>query len=465
VLATGGGACKHGGMAEVGRGGPPTSARRGPDTDDGLRGASGQSASEIELVSTRDFKAAPHPGKRRHWWHVPRFLRRGLVVIIFLLIVEYLVIPELLLAKKSIHALEHVNIALLLLGLGLEVLAQLAYAKLTLVLLPPDSLSLSKGFRINVAALGVSHVLPGGTAGGTGLGYRLMTTNGVKGTDVAFAAASQGIGSAVVLNAMLWLALVVSIPINGFRPVYVTVAIISAVLLALFAALVVGFAEGRGWAANALRYLARRVRFIREDRMENAVRHIAYRLHSLGDNRALLTKGVVWAASNWLLDATCLWVCLAAFNYALNPIDLFVAYGVGNVLAAIPLTPGGLGPVEAAVPAVLRGFGVPIGIGALAVLGWRLFSFWLPIPAGAGCWVSLRVGRGASWPERRAALGSLTAEARGASASRETEVGRADDEATPPATVEEAAEPAPRLVRHPRWLARLDRWGWFAERR
>ncbi len=280
VLATGGGACKHGGMAEVGRSGPPRSARRGPDTAGG--GPGGTSASEIELVSTRDFTAAPRPGKRRNWWHVPRFLRRGLVVIIFLLIVEYLVIPELLLAKKSIHALEHVNIALLLLGLGLEVLAQLAYAKLTLVLLPPDSLSLSKGFRINVAALGVSHVLPGGTAGGTGLGYRLMTTNGVKGTDVAFAAASQGIGSAVVLNAMLWLALVVSIPINGFRPVYVTVAIISAVLLALFAALVVGFAEGRGWAANALRYLARRVRFIPEDRMENAVRHIAQPASLLG---------------------------------------------------------------------------------------------------------------------------------------------------------------------------------------
>lgn len=409
----------------------------------------------------------------RRWWHLPRFLRRGLVIIVFLLIVEYLVIPELLLAKRSIHALEHVNIGLLLIGLALEVLAQLAYARLTLVLLPPNALSFSKVFRINIAALGVSHVLPGGTAGGTGLGYRLMTTNGVKGTDVAFQAATQGIGSAVLLNAMLWLALVISIPINGFRPVYVTVAIITAVLLGLFAALVLGFAEGKGWAANALRYLGRRVRFIGEERMEGAVGHIAYRLHSLRGNRALLLKGVFWGAANWLLDAACLWVCLAAFNYELNPVDLFVAYGVGNVLAAIPLTPGGLGPVEAAVPAVLRGFGVPIGIGALAVLGWRLYNFWLPIPAGAGCWVSLRVGRGASWTERRAALGSLTTEARGASVSpapggvppggtgapeetgRPEDVGRIeDDEKTP--------KP---LRRQAGWLGRLHRFGWFAERR
>jgi len=391
-----------------------------------------------------------------------------LVIIVVLLIVEYLVIPELLLAKRSIHALEHVNIGLLLVGLVLEVLAQLAYAQLTQVLLPPNALSFSKIFRINIAALGVSHVLPGGTAGGTGLGYRLMTTNGVKGTDVAFQAATQGIGSAVLLNAMLWVALVISIPFNGFRPVYVTVAIITAVLLGFFAALVLGFAEGKGWAANALRSLGRRVRFIGEDRMERAVGHIAERLHSLRGNRPLLLKGVFWAAANWLLDAACLWVCLAAFNYVLDPIDLFVAYGVGNVLAAIPLTPGGLGPVEAAVPAVLRGFGVPIGIGALAVLGWRLYNFWLPIPAGAGCWVSLRVRRGASWTERRAALGSLTTEARGVTISPAIAAGQPAEIDRPAAEVgspEESENPAPALSREAGWLERLNRWGWFAERR
>jgi uncharacterized protein (TIRG00374 family) len=457
------------------------SARRGsPSGSASMPGAAaGTASSEIEVVSTYDAPLPRRPAKKkRRWWHLPRFLRRGLVIIVFLLIVEYLVIPEFLLAKRSINALEHVNIGLLLIGLLLEVLAQLAYARLTLVLLPPNSLSFSKVFRINIAALGVSHVLPGGTAGGTGLGYRLMTTNGVKGTDVAFQAATQGIGSAVLLNAMLWLALVVSIPINGFRPVYVTVAIITAVLLGLFAALVLGFAEGEGWAANALRYLGRRVRFIAEERMERAVGHIADRLGSLRGNRPLLLRGVFWGAANWILDAACLWVCLAAFNYVLNPVDLFVAYGVGNVLAAIPLTPGGLGPVEAAVPAVLRGFGVPIGIGALAVLGWRLYNFWLPIPAGAGCWVSLRVGRGASWTERRAALGSLTTEARGAAVSPATEAVRPGEIARPgengrpdangpPEDVgksEEDEKTRPTLARQTGWLGRLDRWGWFAER-
>jgi uncharacterized membrane protein YbhN (UPF0104 family) len=33
----------------------------------------------------------------------------------------------------------------------------------------------------------------------------------------------------------------------------------------------------------------------------------------------------------------------------MNPINLVVAYGVAGVLAAIPITPGGLGVVETAL--------------------------------------------------------------------------------------------------------------------
>ena len=41
------------------------------------------------------------------------------------------------------------------------------------------------------------------------------------------------------------------------------------------------------------------------------------------------------------------------------PIDLLVAYGLANILAAIPITPGGLGVVEFILSGALVGFGVP----------------------------------------------------------------------------------------------------------
>ena len=109
----------------------------------------------------------------------------------------------------------------------------------------------------------------------------------------------------------------------------------------------------------------------------------------------------MWAAANWLLDAASLWAFVAAYGHFTAPIDLFVAYGVANVLAAVPLTPGGLGIVEAVAATSLIGFGVPAGIAWLGVISWRLFNFWLPIPVGAGAYLSLRVSRGAGLKERR----------------------------------------------------------------
>lgn len=331
---------------------------------------------------------------KRRWWHPPRFLRNGLVIGVLVVVAWYIILPELFSAKENVVALEHVNVLLLLLAFGLEVASLFFYAKLTVVVLPPKSLSLSKAWRINLSSLAVSHLVPGGTVGGTGVSIVLMTDEGLSATDAGVATATMGIGSAVLLNAMLWLALIASIPLNGFRPVYVWVALVSLLLLAFFAALIAGFATGNGWAVRVLRRLCSHFHFIPQAKLEAVIGRIAERIKSLWSDRELVRRGVTWAALNWLFDAACLWVCLRAFHVTLNPIDLFVAYGVGNVLAAIPLTPGGLGTVELAVTALLRGFGVPTLIAGFAVLAWRLFNFWLPIPVGGGCYLSLRIERG-----------------------------------------------------------------------
>jgi uncharacterized protein (TIRG00374 family) len=48
----------------------------------------------------------------------------------------------------------------------------------------------------------------------------------------------------------------------------------------------------------------------------------------------------------------------------------------------IPITPGGLGFVEAGLTGVLTLAGVTPDHAVLAVLLYRLFSYWLPLPAG-----------------------------------------------------------------------------------
>ena len=99
-----------------------------------------------------------------------------------------------------------------------------------------------------------------------------------------------------------------------------------------------------------------------------------------------------WAAANWLLDVAALWVFLRAFGPAPDVDALIVAFGLVNVLAVIPLLPGGLGTIDIGLPLALAGFGVSRATAVLGVGTYRLAQFFFPIILGGVMYTSLRVG-------------------------------------------------------------------------
>jgi uncharacterized protein (TIRG00374 family) len=242
-----------------------------------------------------------------------------------------------------------------------------------------------------MATKALTNVVPAGSAAGSALGYRLLTLSGVRGTDSGFALATAGLGSAVVLNLILWSSLLVSIPFRGLNPLYGSAAIIGAIVLAVFAFLVLTLMKGRSQSERAVRSIARRLR-MDEDKAGQTVSHIATRLRELMTEPRLLARVTLWAGASWLFDASSLWVFLRAFG-ASAPIEgLLISFGIANLVAAIPITPGGLGLVEGVYVPLLTGFGIPRATVALAVPMYRLAQFWLPIPIGALCYFTLRVG-------------------------------------------------------------------------
>jgi hypothetical protein len=341
-----------------------------------------------------------------------RRLRRVALLLVGLIIVEYLVLPQIAGARRAVNLLGKVNPAWLLAGVALEALAILAYAQLTRSLIPPDERpSLWAMVRMTLSTLGVSHVVPGGTAVGASLGYRLLTEAGIRPTDAGFALATQGLGSAVVLNALLWLGLVVSIPLRGFNPLYLTAAILGALLLGGLAVAVLLLTKGEERAARVVCIVAEHLPFVKAEAVSGALSRVADRLRGLAADPGLLARSTGWAALNWLLDAASLWVFLAAFGQRMGPDGLLVAYGLANVLAAIPITPGGLGVVEAVLTSMLVAFGAPKDEAILGVISYRLVNFWLPIPLGGLAYVSLRVDRLVSRRARAAELRDAAEEA------------------------------------------------------
>jgi hypothetical protein len=215
----------------------------------------------------------------------------------FALIVNYILLPLLPNFRKALDELSSVSPALLAMGLVLQMAALVCYSLLTKAALGEagHQISRSRLFRIQMSTKALSNIVPGGSAAGPALGYRLMTLSGVDGPSAGFALATSGLVSAVVLNLLLWFGLIISIPIRGVNKGYGVAALAGIIVMLIAALLVLGLMDGQGRAEKALRWIAKKLH-LNEDRAGAAVRQIAVRLDDLATDRQLLMRV---AAGRW----------------------------------------------------------------------------------------------------------------------------------------------------------------------
>jgi putative heme transporter len=361
-----------------------TVLRRGESRDD-VTGAVSLETGELPPIQRDPSK----PLKR------PRFrpVRLTLKVSALVLVVYIFVLPLIPGFRDAAHELTRVDPIFLVLGLALQIAAWFTYSLLTRSALGDarHSISRMRMFRIQMGTKALSNIVPGGSAASSALGYRLMTLSGVSGPDAGFALATAGLASAVVLNLLFWTALLVSIPFRGVNPLYVSAALAGLGIMLVVALLVLGLQHGQGRAERFLQWLGGKLRFD-PDTATAALRQIGDRLEDLIADRALLKRVGLWATLNWLLDAGSLWVFVWAFGGALDIDALLVAFGLANIFAVIPITPGGLGIVEGVYIPTLIGFGLTRQEATLGVASYRLAQFWFPILLGGILYASLRVG-------------------------------------------------------------------------
>jgi uncharacterized protein (TIRG00374 family) len=73
-----------------------------------------------------------------------------------------------------------------------------------------------------------------------------------------------------------------------------------------------------------------------------------------------------------------------------RPSLVLLAYAATGILALVPITPGGLGIVEASLSGLLVLAGVPGAEAFVATLAYRLASYWLPLLAGLVAYLLFR---------------------------------------------------------------------------
>jgi uncharacterized membrane protein YbhN (UPF0104 family) len=103
----------------------------------------------------------------------------------------------------------------------------------------------------------------------------------------------------------------------------------------------------------------------------------------------LRTAGLLGAIAYWGFDVAVLWTSFRAFGDAPAIAVVVMGYFLGTLGGLLP-GPGGVGGVEGAMVAAFIAFGVEPARALIAVLAYRVISFWLPTLPGIMGYFGLR---------------------------------------------------------------------------
>jgi uncharacterized protein (TIRG00374 family) len=319
-------------------------------------------------------------GARRNW----TTLVRPAALLLLGGVAFYVVLPSLLSVFGSWRSLSHLEWEFAALTLVCELLSFACLWEL-------DRIAIGTDDRLAVVAAqlvgnAAGRILPGGGATATAVSAGVLGSAGMNTGD---AAAGFSATAAIRLATTLALPVVALPAILGGVTVdrsLVTAAYLGAivfVLVLVVGTLVMTRDEPLEVAGRAVQWLLNKT-----VRRRNPVTELPRQLLEVRDF-VRRTLGAGWrgallaAAGTTGFDYFALLCALRAVGARPQPSLVLLAYTAAALLALIPLTPGGLGFVEAGLVGTLKLAGVAGPAAFAATLLYRIVSFWLPLPAAA----------------------------------------------------------------------------------
>ena len=347
---------------------------------------------------------AGKPGAKTHGWvHVA-----GRVFMLLLGLVSlYLLAPKLISVLASWPQLKTLRPGWFALAVLFEALSYVSLWVMQRVALRTTSWFAVGTTQLASGAIG--SIVPGGAATAGAVAYKMLTRAGVGSADVASGLTASTIAGTAVVFAMPVLTLPAIIggvvaPDGLIQTMYV--GVIGFVAVAVLGAGAFGWDAPLMIVGRGVRWVIQR--FKRDRGADLPERLIAQR------NRMRETFGRRWhialagAVGKVGFDYVALVCCLGAVGAHPEPSLVLLAYVGGALLALIPITPGGLGFVEAGLTGLLTAAGVGAQQALVSTLAYRLASFWLPLPAGAVAHLMFRRRYGSDTEDESGAEPSLT---------------------------------------------------------
>ena len=244
------------------------------------------------------------------------------------------------------------------------------------------AVSFPRMIPITLASNAVAMSIPAGVLVAEGYVFRQYRRVGASRVGAAWAELSAG---AIAFAALALVAFVGSVVVGGeLRDILVGPLAIVLVGAAL-AALLFQRTELLGKLVDrAIRLTQRHAPDSIQTRLYRAQKAVA-EMKDIRPEPRVWALGASAAVANWILDTFVLASAILAIGIHVPWSSLLVVYAGAQLLAELPITPGGLGIVEGGLVTMLARSHLPAAPATAAVVLYRGLSFWLLVAVG---WVA-----------------------------------------------------------------------------
>lgn len=225
---------------------------------------------------------------------------------------------------------------------------------------------------------GLMMVITPGKAGEVWKAWFLRDKRGVPASKTTSVVGAERITDLIALSAMAALGLVIYS--RSSFPVLVILSIIAAGIVLL------------QWRRGCLAILGRleSVPIIGEYATElEQFYENAYRLFQFRP----LVVSTLFSLMAWGFEGVALWIVLESFGVETTVVIGLFVFGLGSVIGAVSMLPGGLAATEASMVGVLVTFGYPEAIAAAATIVIRVGTLWYAAALGTAVFLTYKVTR------------------------------------------------------------------------
>lgn len=339
---------------------------------------------------------------------IETLLSLSVIVVIFAFVIPKMTGSDYAAIWRQITSLGGIEVAALT---AIWFLAMLAYTGVLTNTLP--GLRRPQALVVNFAGSAVSNVLPFGGAIGVGATYAIDMSWGFTPPAVTISILVSGVWNVFAKLGMPAIALLLVLLTGESNGKLLIPTVIG--LVALVGAIsVIAMVLRSERLASSIGRIGQRVvdglgRMLRRRQAPDVVRAVLdFRHNSIGLVRTRWLAITIWIVAFNGLQYLLLLACVRAIGVEdVGWAEVFAAFAFARLLETVPITPSGVGFVEAGAASALIAFGGGHDASTAAVFLYRGFVYLLEIPVGALCWVlwaSLR-----SWRRPVGSVPAITA--------------------------------------------------------